>query len=171
MALDISSVVLLLTGSQSNAIDFTTGIAPLSRTYQLQYSTGTGAGAADRIWHDQRTIAASGTDSLDLAGVLLDVFGATVTFARIRALVVQAASGNTNNVIVGGAAANGFITWVGAATHTVTVRPGGFLCLANGLTDATGYAVTAATGDILQIANSGAGTSVTYDVILIGASV
>jgi len=170
MALDTSSVVLSVTGSQSSAIDFTTGQAPIARTYQLLYGTGTGAGLADRVWHDQRTIAASGTDDLDLAGVLVDVFGATVTFARIRAMVVAAASGNTNNVIVGNATTNGFITWVGAAAHTVTVRPGGFLCLANGLTDATGYAVTAGTGDILRIANSGAGTSVTYDIILFGAS-
>ena len=168
MALDTSSVVLSVTGSQSNAIDFTTGVAPLARTYQLQYSTGTGANQADRIWHDQRTIAASGTDDLDLAGVLVDVFGATVTFARIRAIVVQAASGNTNNVVIGAAASNQFATWVGAATHTVNVRPGGLFTLA--ATDATSYAVTAGTGDLLRIANSGAGTSVTYDVVLIGAS-
>ena len=168
MALDTSSVVLSVTGSQSNAIDFTTGIAPLARTYQLLYSTGTGAGAADRIFHDQRTLTASSSEDLDLAGVLTDVFGATVTFARIRALIIAAASGNTNNVVVGNATSNGFVTWVGGATHTVTVRPGGFLAL--GATDATSYAVTAATGDLLHIANSGAGTSVTYDVILIGAS-
>ncbi len=168
MALDTSSVVLSVTGSQSNAIDFTTGIAPLARTYQLLYSTGTGAGAADRIFHDQRTIAASGTDDLDLAGVLTDVFGATVTFARIKAITVAAASGNTNNVVIGAAASNQFATWVGAATHTVIVRPGGLFTIA--ATDATSYAVTAGTGDLLRIANSGAGTSVTYDVILIGAS-
>jgi hypothetical protein len=168
MALDTSSVVLSVTGSQSNAIDFTTGIAPLARTYQMLYSTGTGAGSADRIFHDQRTIAISGTDDLDLAGVLLDVFGATVTFARIKALIVAASSGNTNNVVIGAAASNQFATWVGAATHTVNVRPGGVFALA--ATDATSYAVTAGTGDLLRIANSGAGTSVVYDVILIGAS-
>ena len=102
------------------------------------------------------------------AGVLVDVFGATVTFARIRAIAVSAAASNTNNVVVGGAASNQFATWAGAATHTVTVRPGGLFCVAN--TDATGYAVTAGTGDLLRIANSGAGTSVVYDIILIGAS-
>lgn len=168
MALDTSSIVLSITGSESNPLDFTTGIAPIARTYQLMYSTGTGANAADRIWTDQRTIAASGTDDLDLAGVLVGAFGQTVTFARIRGLIVAASSANTNNVIVGNAASNGFVTWVGGATHTVTVRPGGLLCLAN--TDATGYAVTAGTGDLLRIANSGAGTSVTYDIYLIGAS-
>jgi len=33
---------------------------------------------------------------------------------------------------------------------------------------AGGYAVTNSTGDILQIANSSSGTSVTYDIIVIG---
>jgi hypothetical protein len=168
MALDTSSVVLSVNGLASSAADFTTAVAPLARTYQQLYSTGTGASQADRIFHDQRTIIASGTDDLDLAGVLTDVFGVTVTFARIRGLIVAAASTNTNNVIIGNATSNGFITWVGAAAHTVTVRPGGFLALT--ATDATSYAVTAATGDILRIANSGAGTSVVYDIVLIGAS-
>jgi hypothetical protein len=168
MALDTSNILLSINGSESNPIDFTTGVASLAKSYQMLYTTGTGAGAADRIWSDQRTIAASGTDDLDLAGVLTGVFGSTVTFARIRAIVVAAASGNTNNVVIGAAAANGFATWAGAATHTVNVRPGGFFCIAN--TDATGYAVTGGTADILRIANSGAGTSVTYDIYLIGAS-
>lgn len=168
MALDTSTVALTVSGSQSSSLDFTTGTAPITRIYQLIYNTGTGAGAADRIWHDQRTIAASGTDDLDLAGTLLDVFGATVTFARIKSITIAASSGNTNNVIIGAAAANGFATWAGATTHTVTVRPGGFFQIAS--TDATSYAVTAGTADILRIANSGAGTSVLYDVVLIGAS-
>ena len=173
MALDSSSLLLAITGSESAALDFTTPLAPIAKTYQLLYATGTGAGAADRIWTDQRTIAASGTDDLDLAGVLVGAFGQTVTFARIRAMVIQAAAGNTNNVIVGNAASNGFVTWVGGATHTITIRPGGLFVLANsgpGSADATGYAVTAGTGDLLRIANSGAGTSVTYDIYLIGAS-
>jgi hypothetical protein len=71
-------------------------------------------------------------------------------------------------VIVGGAAANQFLTWVGAATHTVTVRPGGLFQLI--APDATAYAVTATTADLLRITNSGAGTSVTYDIVLLGAS-
>lgn len=123
---------------------------------------------ADRLFTDNRTLSASASEDLDLAGVLTDAFGATLTFARIKGLVIKAATANTNNVIVGNAASNGFITWCGGATNTVTVRPGGVFAL--WAPDATAYAVTAGTGDLLHIANSGAGTSVTYDVILIGAS-
>lgn len=168
MALDTSSLVLSVTGSQSNALALSTGIAALARTYQLQYSTGTGANQADRIYHTQPTVAASGNTTIDLAGSVTDIFGATVTFARVRGLIVAASSGNTNNVVVGNAASNGFISWVGAATHTVIVRPGGFLAL--GAPDTTAYTVTAGTGDLLLFTNSGAGTSVTFDVIVIGAS-
>lgn len=143
---------------------------PLQALRAIATTDGTAAGQADRIFHDRRTLAASAAEDLDLAGVLLDVYGATITFARIKVLYIAADPGNTNNVIVGNAATNGFITWVGAATHTVTVRPGGALLLVAGGADATGYAVTAGTGDLLHITNSGAGTSVTYDVVLIGAS-
>jgi hypothetical protein len=100
--------------------------------------------------------------------VLLDAFGAAITFARIKTLAIAADAGNTNNVIVGNAATNGFVSWVGAAAHTVTVRPGGVLLVA--ASDATAYVVTAGTADLLHIANSAGGSSVTYDVVLIGAS-
>jgi hypothetical protein len=100
--------------------------------------------------------------------VLIDPIGTVISLARVKALIIQPAAANVNNLIIGNAAANGWNTWVGAATHTVTVRPGGlFVLTAN---DATGYVVTAATGDLLHIANSGAGTSVTYNVIILGCS-
>lgn len=152
------------------ALDLASGSVPLAIRRAVNLTSGTGAGKADRIFHDRRTLAASATEDLDLAGVLADAFGATLTFARVKLLYVAAAVGNTNNVIVGNATSNGFVSWVGGAAHTVTVRPGGFLALGAGEADAVGYAVTAGTGDLLKIANSGAGTAVTYDVVLIGAS-
>lgn len=167
MPLD-SSVSVALNALHTSALDFSTVSAPLSRTYSTIFTSGTGAGAADRIFADQRTITASGTDDLDLAGSLTDSFGATITFARIKVLFVAAAAGNTNNVLVGGAASAQFINWVSDATDKIVVRPGGeFLLKA---TDATAYAVTATSGDLLRIANSAGGTSVTYDIVLIGAS-
>jgi hypothetical protein len=59
---------------------------------------------------------------------------------------------------------------VGAATHTVTVRPGGVLALFTGAADANGYAVAAGATDFLRIANSGGTTGVTYDIWIIGTS-
>lgn len=141
-------------------------VLAIAQSYQL--TTGTGAQQADRLFADTRTIAASGTDPLDLNGTLVDAVGTTLSLLRVKLLYIAASAANTNNVIVGGAGSNTFINWVGAATHTITVRPGGTFFLF--APDATAYAVTAGTGDIWQIANSGAGTSVTYDVVVIGSS-
>lgn len=169
MPLNSSSLTVRVTADQTSQLDLVTGRIQLDYgAAALNLGSGTGATQADRLFTDNRTLSASASEDLDLAGVLTDAFGATLTFARIKGLVIKAATANTNNVIVGNAASNGFITWCGGATNTVTVRPGGVFAL--WAPDATAYAVTAGTGDLLHIANSGAGTSVTYDVILIGAS-
>jgi hypothetical protein len=154
---------------QSTTIDLGTSRAPQSLSRKMELGSGTGAGNADRVFSDRRTLAASGTEDLDLAGVLVDAFGATITFARIKGIVIAAAAGNSNNVVVGAAASNPWATLLGA-THTLTLRPGAFVAVGTGAADATGYAVTASTGDLLKVANSGAGTSVTYDIHIIGAS-
>jgi len=157
-----------LNAVQTAAKDLTTVRAPLDYAKRIILANGTAAGQADQIWSDTRTITASGTDALDLAGSLVDALGATLTFARVKGLIVVAAAANTNDVVIGGAASNTFVNWVGDATDKVKVKPGGVFCLF--APAATGYPVTAATGDQLLIANSSSGTSVTYDVVIIGAS-
>jgi hypothetical protein len=161
-------VAVSLTAMLTSALDLSTASSPLSvgRAYPL--ADGSGADQANRVWSDRRTLAASGTEDLDLAGVLTDPFGATITFARIRGLLVAADAGNTNNVVVGGHATAAFGTWVGDDTDTVVVRPGGLLLLV--ARDATAYAVTATTADMLTVTNSAGGTGVTYDIVLIGSS-
>lgn len=154
----------LLTGTH----DFSPPSANLDKARGLTFANGTGANQADRVWSDRRTLAASASESLDLAATLTDPFGATLTLARVKVLLIEAAAANTNNVVIGGAASNAFTSLFGDATDKLVIRPGGFLLLA--APDATAYAVTAGTGDLLQVANSGAGSSVTYDVTVIGAS-
>ncbi|MCX4575612.1 hypothetical protein OHB41_20950 [Streptomyces sp. NBC_01571] len=156
-------------GELTNALDMGTGRAPQSLSKSMSLASGTGVGKADRIFSDRRTLAASATEDLDLAGVLLDAFGAAITFARIKGLIVAAAAGNTNNVVVGAASSNPWATLLGS-THTLTLRPGAFVAVGTGVADAVGYAVTASTGDLLKIANSSSGTPVTYDIHIIGAS-
>ena len=84
----------------------------------------------------------------------------------MKGIIVFAAVGNTNNVLVGNSGVNGFINWVSDTTDQLVVKPGGIFLLYDPTVG--GYGVTAATGDLLKITNSGAGTSVTYDIILIG---
>lgn len=165
-----SRLTLAASALQVSNLDLGVAQAQLAKSYTLDLASGTAAGQADKIFHDTRTLTASSNEDLDLAGVLSDALGGSLTFVRIKGLVVAAAASNTNNVVVGGAASNGFITWVGAATHTVTLRPGAVLALMAGPADATGYVVTAATGDLLRIANSAGTTGVTYDIAIVGCS-
>lgn len=167
----LSSLVSVnVQGAQSTALDLGNAAFTLQKTYSTSYANGTAAGQADKLFSDTRTLVASANEDLDLNGVLADALGVTLSLARVRAIMIAAAAGNTNNVVVGGAASNGFVSPFGGATHQVNVRPGGFLVLATGLADATGYVVTAATGDLLRITNGGAGTPVTYDIVVLGAS-
>lgn len=130
----------------------------------LQFTSGTGANQADILWCDERTIAASGSEDLDLAGVLTDAFGGTVAAAELVAILVIAADGNTNNVVVGNAANP--IPLFGGATPTFAVKPGGFFFAA--APNAAGLlTVGAGATDVLKVANSGAGTSVTYKIAVL----
>jgi hypothetical protein len=130
---------------------------------------GTGAGQADRAFFDTRQLAASATEDLDLAGTLVDAFGVTQTFARVKLVIVRAHATNTNQVQVTRDADAGVPLFM-AAGDGVSLRPGAVFALAAGAADATGYAVTATTGDLLVVTNSGAGSVVDYDIAILGCS-
>lgn len=165
-----SSISVSANADLQSSLGLVTADIPLIVRAATQMAAGTGAGQADKVFHGRRTLAASAAEDLDLAGVLLDGFGAVVTFARIKGLYIAASPSNTNNVVVGNAASNGWATLL-SATGTLTLRPGAFIGLGTGAADAVCYGVTPATGDLLHVANSGAGTPVTYDVVIIGSSV
>ncbi|HEX6579215.1 MAG TPA: hypothetical protein VF082_12695 [Jiangellaceae bacterium] len=159
----IGSIVAELTGS----LDLATPSVPLDYRQRIRLTSGTGANQGDMMWSDRRTVNASSNEDLDLAGSLTGPLGTTLTFARVKALLVTAASANTNNVRVTRPASNGVPLFL-AASDGIDVRPGGmFMWVAP---DATGVAVTAGTGDLINVANSSSGTSVTYDIVIIGAS-
>ncbi|MFJ9645010.1 hypothetical protein [Streptomyces sp. NPDC101206] len=164
----ISDFSITASVAQTKVNDLTTSSDSLVKKWATHLDSGTAAGQADRAFHDTRTLAASATEDLDLAGMLADVFGTTLTYVRIKGLFVAASSTNTNNVVIG-AGTNPWATLLNA-TGTVTLRPGVACGFFTGAADATGYAVTAATGDILKVANSAGSTSVTYDVVIVGCS-
>lgn len=158
-----------VSGSQTSALDLGTVTFPFSASAGASYSTGTGAGQVDRVFTDTRTLAASATEDLDLAGSLTDALGATITFARIKAVFVSAAAANTNNVQVTRPASNGVLVFM-AAGDGIALRPGAAFTWLSGTADATGVAVTAGTGDLLTITNSAGTTGVTYTVVVVGCS-
>ncbi len=150
-----------------SVLDLGTPTDTFLKKTKIELTNGTGASNADLMFHDTRTVAASGTDALDLAGVLVSEFGATLTYVELRAVLVSASSANTNNVRVNRPASNGVPLFL-AAGDGIDIPPGGvflWCCPADGK-----VTVTAGTGDLLNIDNSSSGTSVTYDVVIIGTS-
>ena len=155
-----------IAGSFNGDNDLSTVSQAINYSKLFNFTNGTAASQANTIWMDQRTIAASGTDDLDLYGSLTNAFGTTLNFSSIKGIIVYAATANTNNVIIGGDGSAALINWVGGSTDTIVVKPGGLFALID--PSAGGYAVTATTADVLQISNSSSGTSVTYDIIILG---
>lgn len=165
-----SKASVTVTANQSEALDLGVRSSALSKVYTATLTNGTAAGQADRVFHDTRTLAPSATENLDLAGVLTDPLGTALTFVKVKALIVAAAAANTNDVVVGGDVTNTFFPMFGAETDSLKIRPGAVLALICGAADAAGYAAAAGTADLLKVTNGGAGTPVTYDVIVIGTS-
>lgn len=166
-----TKIALSVTADLSKALSLlpTEARVPLSKVYQAILGSGIIAGAADAVFLGTRTINGATNDDLDLAGgVLLDPLGTPLTFVKVKGLIISAAPANVNNCVVGAAAANPWVGFLGA-THTITVRPGATEAMFAGQADAAGYAVVPATGDILRLANA-AGAAINVDVIIIGTS-
>lgn len=122
---------------------------------------------ANIMFADTRTVALSANENIDLSGALSDAFGASIVAAEIVAIYIAAAAANVNSVQVTRPASNGFIGPFMATGDGVTIKPGEYALFVS----QSGWAVTATTGDLLNIANSGAGTSVQYDIIVVGRTV
>lgn len=161
-----STLQLILNSQFSKVQDLSTAKDALNFKRIFQIADGIGANKAESIFHDQRTLVASANEDLDLNGILTDAFGGVIPFTKIKTLIVAAAAANINDVLVGGAATNQFINWVSDVTDQLIVKPNGLFVLHD--PTAGGYVVTPATGDLLRITNGGAGTSVVYDIIIIG---
>lgn len=168
MATTLKSIVTAqVEATYRNVLDLGTPTDNFVKRTKIELANGTAADSADLMFSDQRTLAASANEDLDLAGSLANGFGATLTYVELRAVLISAAAANTNNVLVSRPASNG-VPLFSAAGDQIIIPPGGvflWACPADGK-----VTVTAGTGDLINVANSGAGTSVVYDVVIVGTS-
>ena len=164
MALSVN-LNAILSWSYTNALDLSTVTDAAQISVSDTLASGTGLDQADQIWHDRRTLAAT-SENLDLAGSLTNAFGATLTFARIKGILIKNRTATAGfNLTVGGAAANQFPLF-SDVSDKLPIGPDGFFFYWD--PSAAGKVVTAGTGDQLKI-DAGANT-VEYDIVLIGAS-
>lgn len=156
----------VFSGQQTQSIAGLTATFPGAVNASVRYSNGDGANQVETLYMKTDTIAASAADTIDLRGVVTDPFGAVVNFSSVKAMIVSAAAGNTNDVLVGGQASGAPTVGVGDDSDVLVARPGGWVGF--GL-PGTGFSVAAGT-DSLRVANSGAGTPVIYTIMMLGTS-
>jgi len=149
----------------TNALDLVTGSGTLNKKASITYTTGTGANQIDTLFSDQRTLSTGANEDLDLAGALTGLYGTTLTFAAVKGILISSATANTTDLTVIEPAANGLTGLFVAASDGINIEPGGFFMWAT--PSAAGLAVTAGTGDLINVANA-AGASATYDVVIFG---
>lgn len=160
-----TTVDLTVKADLTSTVGLAETTAPVKLVRLLTLLNGDGANQARVVWSGERTLAPSASENLDLAGGgLTDPFGVAFAPVKVRAIIISAASANTNNVVVGGNANS--VPFETPVTATRAIQPAGLYVFAQpGL---AGVPVTAGTGDIVQVANSGAGTPVTYSIVIIG---
>lgn len=142
-------------GVSSTAVGIPANLAPA-----ITFADGAGAGLANVLY--QATLALSaGVFNLDLNGVVTDPWGSSVALLRVKGILIY--NTGATSLTVG----NGTTPWVTLLTGTGTIilPPGAFFLAST--PDATGWTVTAATGDILKFAGTG---TAAFQVIIFGAS-
>jgi hypothetical protein len=132
------------------------------------YTSGTGAGAVDRRYIAQLTIAAAGNVVLNLSS-LVDAFGNTFAFLRLKRIYIELTKATAAVSILIGGATNPLANWITPATAQKRVR-NGMTFFDGDCQDATGYVVVPTTGDQLKITNEDAGLSAVVNVDLAGCS-
>jgi hypothetical protein len=162
-----AEVRLSVTGRHVSALDLGSAVLPFTLAASESLISGTGAGAVDRVFTDERTLGASATEDLDLAGVLTDFQAALITFAKVKGIFIQAADGNTNNINISRPAGATGVPLFLAISDGFVLPPG--FCFA-WFGSGAGVVVTPASGDLITITNAAGGTSVTYKVIILGTS-
>jgi hypothetical protein len=159
-----SSVAL----TRTNVNDDIVQQADVNVAHSLAYTDGFAAGQCDREFSDTRSLAASTNENLDLnGGTLTNALGAAINFARLKFIRVTCPTTNVGNMRVSRPASNGVPFFV-AASDAIDIPPGGVFQW--GDPGATGVVVTAATGDLINVANQDATTLNSYSIVLLGGS-
>lgn len=138
---------------------------------QESLTFGTGSGQANLIVAQDRTLAASSNETLDLYGSttpLADIFGASALFRHIKYVAVYIVSGgDVNGLLIGGAGSNPFLGPLGGTSPTVLVYPNGPGFQVGEPT--AGWSATTSAGQ-LKIANESSAVSVTYRIVIGGTT-
>lgn len=161
----VGEISVKVTSKLSNTFDLDNVVSTLEKTFSLAFGNGTGLDQANNRWSDKRDLLTATNEDLDFAGALSNGLG-TVVFTKIKGIVIYALPTNTGAIDVTRPAANG-VPFLTAASDGFSLQPGGIFILTN--PSAAGFAVTAGTGDLINIANA-TGATQSYQIIVFGVT-
>jgi hypothetical protein len=158
-----------LTWLLQDALELSTITDVSKLDYAASLTNGIGAGQADRIWHDERTLAAAAADDLTLSALASSVFGnaVNVALAKVKALLIVCTTADSGTELtIGNAASHAWVGPFDAGTSRLLIPGDSALFLVN---KQSGWSVGAGSTDVLRILNSGSG-SATYRIVIVGTS-
>lgn len=134
------------------------GGAVVERLVDLLLGSGTGANQADVLYSDYRALASTNED-LDLK-TITDAFGVALALVEVVAIMIEAPSTNSGNIILEPGASNGWAAMFGVAG--LVLLPGASALIT--CPGAAAYAVGAST-KVLNVENTGTGG---YTLTIVG---
>jgi len=156
----------------TNAPGPTLGGAPFNLSQAVNFLKGTtAAGTADTYGFAQYTIPLSSTQAVFLSTgtpSLVDEFGQKTIFARVKGVVIYHMTTTAAVSISWGVGTHPFRGFLGGTTDSLTLNNGGVFTVTE--PDGTGYAVTNASNDQINIINNDAGVSATVLIVVLGSS-
>ena len=143
------------------ALDLSTPTDALSVRETLEYTFGDDpdvAGEADQIYHDQFTIAATGSETINLS-TCLNPFGAASGFDDIKAVIIRNESTDAKIIVGGGT----WQAWFSNIEDLEEISSGGISVHAQPTT-----ILEVLADQTLLISNDSGSNAATVDVVIIG---
>jgi hypothetical protein len=159
-----------LTWLLQDALELSTITDVSKLDYAASLTNGVAAGQADRIWHDERTLAAAAADDLTLSALASSVFGnaVNVALAKVKALLIVCTTADSGTELtIGNASSHAWVGPFNAGSSQLIVPGDSAVFLVN---KQAGWSVGAGSSDVLRVLNSGSG-SATYRIVIVGTSV
>lgn len=137
----------------------------------LTFTNGTGANKCNQLWADTRTLANGASEDIDVYNpATADAVGNAFTIATVKGLIIiNNSTTESDTVTIGGKGTTaGWTSFLSANTYTAKITGGATLILMQ--PGSTGYVAGASTTNHILTVAATAATSLTYTIIIIGAT-
>lgn len=135
----------------------------ISRNPSLNFTNGNGSSQGNRCFMASYTLAASGTQTLNLTTGLLDAFGNTFAITKLRALLIEHLTTTTSTHITIGGGTNPLF---GTKIASLELYNGDHLFLPY----KAGYTVSSGSADRILLTNADATNQATVRVTILGSA-